>query len=63
MFGEENGAIMRLGLLLTCVFSATVLVMPAAAQEDSRVPTVTVDAPQLSETQAGLSDTPDKLMR
>ncbi len=48
--------IMRLGLLLTCVFSATVLAMPAAAQEDSRLPTVTVDAPQLSETQAGKVD-------
>jgi hypothetical protein len=47
---------MRLGLLLTCAISATVLALPAAAQEDSRVPSVTVEAPQLSETQAGKVD-------
>ena len=47
---------MRLGLLLTCVISATVLAMPAAAQEESRAPSVTIDAPQLSETQAGKID-------
>ena len=56
MLGEGKVRMMRLGLLLTCVISATVLAMPAAAQEDSRVPSVTIDAPQLSETQAGKID-------
>lgn len=56
MLGEGKVRTMRLGLLLTCVISATVLAMPAAAQEDSRVPSVTIDAPQLSETQAGKID-------
>ena len=44
---------MRLGLMLSCVISMTALALPAAAQEDSHAPAVTVEAPQLSETQAG----------
>ena len=46
---------MRLGLLLSSVFAVTVLAMPAAAQEDSSA-AVTLEAPQLSETQVGSVD-------
>ena len=47
---------MRLGLLLSCAITVTVLAMPAAAQEDSRIATVPMEAPQLSETQSGKVD-------
>ena len=47
---------MRLGLMLSSVIAITVLALPATAQEDSSAPAVTVEAPQLSETQAGSVD-------
>ena len=55
MFGEGKGADMRLGLMLSCVIVMTALALPAAAQDDSRA-AVTVEAPQLSDTQAGKVD-------
>jgi len=47
---------MRLGLMLSSLIAITALALPAAAQEDSRTVSVTMDAPQLSETKAGQVD-------
>ena len=47
---------MRLGLMLSSLIAITALALPAAAQEDSRPAAVAIEAPQLSETQAGKVD-------
>jgi len=42
--------------MLSSLIAVTVLAMPAAAQEDSAAKSVTLEAPQLSDTQAGKVD-------
>jgi len=42
--------------MLSGLVAVTVLAMPAAAQEDSSAKSVTIEAPQLSDTQAGKVD-------